>query len=753
MDQQTLRDLERRCIQEEPPPCRAACPLHVDARTLTGCIAAGDWAGAWRVLRRTMPLAPVLGRICDAPCETECKRTGAGGAIRIGALERACVQTPEPSAPRPLRPPDRDRSVAVCGSGLAGLTAAWDLARKGWRVEIFEPGGHLGAPLSGFDTELLPPQVVAAEAAAVGRLLRAVHLEADFGPSSAPADIRQRFDAVFLDLGVVAPGPWGTIDETSGLFTGGKDDSPVIQAAQGRWAATAIDRFLQEVSITAGREGEGPRGTRLFVNLDGVSLAQPVAMADPQAGFSPEEAVREAERCLQCQCLECVKVCAYLEHFKAYPRTYAREIYNNAAIVMGARQANRLINSCSLCGLCEEVCPEDFAMAELCLKARQHMVDRGRMPPSAHEFALLDMEFSLSDRFALARHAPGSDRSTHLFFPGCQLCASAPEQIRPVYDYLRRSLDGPVGLMLGCCGAPAHWAGRRALYEGVRADWQRQWETMGRPELILACATCLDMFGEHLPEVPVRSLWQVMADKPLPSAGASLVAGPLAVHDPCTTRRLPAVQQAVRRILAGYGMATVELDLGRERTECCGFGGLMQNANPPLAAETVQRRAQRSPHDYLAYCAMCRDNLASTGKRAVHLLDLYFPPAGATDPAARPRPGWSRRRDHREWLRRELLETLWHEEVDLMEDYRRLTLEMDAEVRERLESRRILIEDLQQVIHQAEATGQSLVHPDSGRIKAARRLGRVTFWVEYAPAGEDRYAVFNAYSHRMEVVR
>ena len=191
------------------PPCRAACPLHVDARTLTGCIAAGDWAGAWRVLRRTMPLAPVLGRICDAPCETECKRTGAGGAIRIGALERACVQTPEPSAPRPLRPPDRDRSVAVCGSGLAGLTAAWDLARKGWRVEIFEPGGHLGAPLSGFDTELLPPQVVAAEAAAVGRLLRAVHLEADFGPSSAPADIRQRFDAAFLDLGVVDPGPWG----------------------------------------------------------------------------------------------------------------------------------------------------------------------------------------------------------------------------------------------------------------------------------------------------------------------------------------------------------------------------------------------------------------------------------------------------------------------------------------------------------------------------------------------------------------
>jgi hypothetical protein len=88
-----------------------------------------------------------------------------------------------------------------------------------------------------------------------------------------------------------------------------------------------------------------------------------------------------------------------------------------------------------------------------------------------------------------------------------------------------------------------------------------------------------------------------------------------------------------------------------------------------------------------------------------------------------------------------------------MENYRRLTLEMDSAVRERLESRRILIEDLQQVIHQAETNGEALIHPDTGRLMASGRLGRVTFWVEYAPAGTDRYAVFNGYSHRMEVIR
>jgi len=76
--------------------------------------------------------------------------------------------------------------------------------------------------------------------------------------------------------------------------------------------------------------------------------------------------------------MECVKVCPYLERFGAYPRKYAREIYNNESIVMGVRQANKLINSCSLCGLCETVCFHDFAMRDLCLTARQSMVRRGQ---------------------------------------------------------------------------------------------------------------------------------------------------------------------------------------------------------------------------------------------------------------------------------------------------------------------------------------------------------------------------------------
>ncbi len=762
MDQNDLHAIEHRCIQEEPAPCRAACPLHVDARALCGRIVAGDWSGAWQVLRRTMPLPAILGRICDAPCQAACKRAEAGGAIRIGALEQALVRTPAPAPARTIRPPARGRSVAVCGSGLAGLTAARDLALKGYAVELFEPRTVLGAPLlAAFDPRRLPPEVVAGETAGLVPLLKAVHMGSPFETAAALEDLRRRFDAVYLDLAAVdtcfgnpEQNPDGRIAGKAGnLFAGGDDPSPVLQAAHGRRAATSIDRLLQNVSMTAGREGEGPQPTRLFVSLEGIEPLPPVAEADPEAGFHPQEAVAEAGRCIQCQCLECVKVCAYLERFGSYPRQYARQIYNNAAIVMGARQANRLINSCSLCGLCAEVCPENFPMADLCLQARRDMVARGKMPPSAHEFALLDIQFSRSERFALARHAPGTDRSAFLFFPGCQLCASAPDQVAPVYDHLRRILEAPVGLMLGCCGAPAHWAGRQALYADLRHDWRLQWEAMGRPEVIPACATCLEMFREHLPEVPVRSLWQVWDERSLPEPAASGPEAPLAIHDPCTTRHVPEVQDAVRRILDRLQVPFEELDLGRSRTECCGFGGLMQNANPELAAETVRRRAARSPGDYLAYCAMCRDNLAAAGKRTVHLLDLFFPPKNGDDPARRKRPGWSERRENRERLRRDLLAAVWKERSPEMEPHRKIRLRIDPQVARSLEARRILVEDLQQVLAKAEATGAVLEHPDTGRLKTSCRLGHVTFWVEYLPDEDGAYEVFNAYSHRMEVLR
>jgi glutamate synthase (NADPH) small chain len=769
MDQQELRALEHRCIQEEAPECTAACPIHVDSRSFVGHVAKSEWAEAWKVLRKTMPFPGILGRICDAPCRQRCKRSEAGDPIQVGDLERACVATPPPPARvQPL--PRKGKTVAVIGSGLSGLTAAWDLARKGYSIRIFEPSSSLGGPLRDIPPRRLPEAALEEELGRLTALDVAVHLNVDVEPAQFLEQCISENDAVFLSLEAAAGLSWNIERDDAGkiivdpmvqstrrpgVYAGGRPDtvgpSPVWQAAEGRWAATSIDRFLQKVSLSAGREKDGPYFTRLFTSLEGVLPLLRVEASDPQAGYSGEEAVAEARRCLQCECLECVKICAYLERFGAYPRQYARQIYNNESIVMGTRQANKLVNSCSLCGLCERVCPEDFAVQDLCLQARRSMVRRGKMPPSAHEFALQDMRFSLSDRFRLARHAPGSSGSTHVFFPGCQLCASNPSQVELEYTHLMEVLPSGVGLMLSCCGAPAFWAGREDDFRSVCDGFLEDWKALGQPELIVACSTCFRMFSEHLPQVPTTSLWQLMENTKLSSV-APLSAGPaLAIHDPCTTRPYPAIQHAVRRVVKRLGVSAEELALGRDHTECCGFGGLMQNANPDLSREVAARRARISPLDYLTYCAMCRDSMAAVGKRALHLLDIVFPDAAGPDPAARRRPGWSERQENRARLKASLSKKFWDEGAKAMQEYERITLIIAPEVAELLEKRRILTEDIQRVIHAAEKCGSVVIHPQTGRLKACHRPYRATIWVEYSPAPEG-CVVHTAYSHRIEVM-
>jgi glutamate synthase (NADPH) small chain len=767
VDQKELRRLEKKCIQEEAPACEAACPLHVDARAFVDRIAQENWEGAWKVLRGSMPLPGILGRICDAPCMTQCKRGEVGAPIDIGRLEHACVAGTTPPALKLPPMPSRNQKVAVWGSGLSSLTVAWDLLRKGYGLTLFEPTAALGSKLLAAHPQDLTAEIIAHETEIFERLGLSIHLNSSASIESFLKEQQTNFDALYLGLDLL-----GTVAKTRAngmehLFTGGATPesaaSPVWQAAEGRWAATAIDRYLQKVSLTAGREKEGPYASRLYTNLENIAPLPAIQPENPDQGYTLEEALQEARRCIQCECLECVKVCAYLAHYKGYPKKYAREIYNNASIVMGTRQANKLINSCSLCGLCEQVCPEGFAMQELCLSARQGMVARDKMPPSAHEFALLDMAFSQGPAFAMARQDPAlastKTSSAHLFFPGCQLCASAPQTVFDTYAYLRAKLEGGVGLLLDCCAAPAHWSGRQVQFQESLTRLRQKWHDLGKPRVIAACATCLKLFREHLKEVPLVSIWEIMAEVGQPNPQKyQFDRTRLAIHDPCTARHDAAEQQRVRALVAAVGMTVEELPLSGAHTECCGFGGLMQNAHPELATASLEKRAALSPSTYLATCAMCRDNLAAVGKPALHLLDLLFPSVDLPDPAARPRPGWSQRQENRARLKARFKKEVWKENLPEMEAHERIQLRMTPDVEALLEQRRILVSDIQKVILHAEASGQKFTHSASGRFKAAHAPYKATFWVEYEPYGDDdsgmdanAYTIYNAYMHRMTV--
>jgi len=782
MDQQTLRQWESRCIQEELPFCQAACPLHVDGRAFLGLLARGDADGARKVLERTLPLPGVLGRICEAPCETACKRREAGDALAIGGLERFTMLTGTPG-PKPLRLPGKKGKAVILGRGLAALTCAWDLLKKGWGVTLHTLGQPLGDALCSLPAHLLPPQALADELA----VMRALGLVLDETPGqggkaleAALSAAQEEGRAVFLEWGFSQQtdaeypvradvDPVTLAEGRPGLFLGGWPDASgntrfIDAAADGRRAASSLDRQLSGASLTASREKEGVVQTRLFTSLTGV---EPLGRILPAgADYDPAEAGREAARCIQCQCLECVRVCDYLDKHKAYPKVYARQIYNNAAIVKGQHLANKLINSCSLCGLCERVCPENFAMAELCLTARQDMVERGVMPQSAHEFALEDMAAASGPDFALTRPDPQNKACTHVFFPGCQLCASHPQHVESAYAHLRRNIPGGVGLMLRCCGIPAHWAGQEEAFHQAATDFAEQWERLGRPRVIAACSGCLTVFRlpqfqTVAPGLEAVSLWEVLAQTPLP--GGDLrpppPTAPLALHDPCTARDDAAFRTAARAVAASLGVAVVELPLSGERTECCGFGGLMAQVDAPLSRTVAARRAGESPLDYLACCAMCRDRLVAAGKRTWHLLDLVFPgPEGDSDtgldsdPAARPGLGYSARLEARAALKARLLRQVWGEEPAPQAEA--LQLCISPEVAARLEERRILVSDLRQTLDSALASGRFLLDAASNRLLASARPRRVTFWVEFAPeavAKGEGWRILNAWSHRMIV--
>ncbi len=765
MEQKELRQLESQCIQEEPALCAAACPLHVDARSFVGHIAQGRWEQAKGILDKTLPFPGILGRICEHPCENLCKRREAGDPIAISALERVCVQTVE-NRPKITPLPLRGKTVAVLGSGMDSLTVVLDLAKKGYTVYLKEPEDRLGGTLCKLPEERLPASVIAAETAVLESL--GVRIELGIKLDKAVFEtICREFDAVYIGLDIrdgmeydinaavgesAEPDPLTLTSSREGVFISRlvrdrKTFAPAAEATQGRKAATSIDRYLQNASLTAGRQKEGPIRTRLYTSLEHVEASQRIPLSEP-GGYKPEAAQQEAARCLQCQCLECVRVCPYLEHYKGYPKRYAREIYNNAAIVKGVRQANTLINTCSLCGLCETVCPEDFSMADLCLKARQDMVQTGKMPPSAHEFALLDMAFSNSDKCYMARHAPDTAKSDYLFFPGCQLSGSAPEQVAAVYDHLRSHLDGELGLFLGCCGAPAWWAGNQALFEGELGRFREQWEQLGNPRMILACFSCYQTLHPHLPENALLSLWEILDEVGLPSDIPKPPSQPLAVIDPCTVRHEKKIREKVRALLEKLDAKAEELQYSGELTECCGYGGLMSNANPEVAQKVLARRVKQSDKDYLAYCAMCRDHLAGAGKRTMHLLDLIWPQAA--DPADQPRLGYSRRQENRARLKADLLNRLWKEGPPEMETYETIRLEISPEVLSAMEARRILKSDIQALIHHAETEKKRFYNPKTQRYLASYRPLKVCFWAEYSPT-QTGYQVHKAYCHRMEV--
>ena len=424
-----------------------------------------------------------------------------------------------------------------------------------------------------------------------------------------------------------------------GVFAGGDlvtgPSSAVAALAAGRRAARAMHCFLE-----GERAPELPpldsRSTNLIVDTRGVAVAPRQAMpdlsvavrtaqpdAEVETGLTADAARSEAARCLTCVCSQCVKHCPFLQHYvKQFPST-EKELVR----LLGDRGlADPLIAySCHYCGLCQAVCPKDLHAGGACLATREALVARGQGPLPPHKGIQNYVKWGSSSTFALSRPDPATGKAARVFFPGCSLAGHATAVVKAAYAYLRRQLPD-TGIMLNCCGAPSYFMGEKEVMLRVIGQVRGELDRLGAREVIVACTHCYVTFREFLPEVKTRSIYEVLHEVGLPAGASGSAPGIFNIQDACGARQAPQIHAAVRQLVRDLGHAIEEMPHNRERSICCGSGGMVPAVAPELARHMTDFRLSEANRDLVTYCASCRARLAKTGHPTLHVLDLLFNP-------------------------------------------------------------------------------------------------------------------------------
>jgi Pyruvate/2-oxoacid:ferredoxin oxidoreductase delta subunit len=271
---------------EKTAPCVVACPSGNCVRRFVTLIAQAERLGkpldraleeAWHAYTDTSPFPAVCGRVCTGLCEAQCNRKDLDSAVQINRIERAIGDfgIEKNLRLRRLTEEKKPQRIAVVGAGPSGLSCAYQLARRGYAVTIFEalerPGGMLRG---GIPSDQLPESVLDAEIQRILDLGVELLCGDDRSADASLDALRQSYDAVHVDPGL----------------------QKFVAAAigHGRRAAEAIDR--QFLGVTAAK---GPlkviRSERM--RLDHYEKKGPL-----------ESPVEEARRCMSCgYCFDCEK--------------------------------------------------------------------------------------------------------------------------------------------------------------------------------------------------------------------------------------------------------------------------------------------------------------------------------------------------------------------------------------------------------------------------------------------------------------
>lgn len=207
-EEQALAEAAR-CLQCENPLCVQMCPLRMDVLGVVRLIRLGGYREAAERARERNCLPSICGRVCpqEVLCVMGCRNT-LGDPINIGGLERFVADWElERGGNMPEAAPATGKSVAVVGSGPAGLSAATELARMGHHVVVFEALHEAGGVLTyGIPEFRVPKKVVKQEVDYVGKLGVEIRTNVVVGKTITMDELFEGgFDSVFLGSGAGLP--------------------------------------------------------------------------------------------------------------------------------------------------------------------------------------------------------------------------------------------------------------------------------------------------------------------------------------------------------------------------------------------------------------------------------------------------------------------------------------------------------------------------------------------------------------------
>ncbi len=192
----------RPVYSEKLAPCKNACPLGNDIPRILSLVSEGRYEDAWRRFRETSPLPGVCGRVCYHPCETKCNRKDFDEPLSIASLERfvadACFELTDRIPDRP----HRSEKIAIVGSGPAGLTCAYFLAKDGYTVTVFEAASQPGGMLRlGIPSYRLPREVLDREIELIVRWGVEFRTNTKIGQDIDIEELWEQYDALFIATG------------------------------------------------------------------------------------------------------------------------------------------------------------------------------------------------------------------------------------------------------------------------------------------------------------------------------------------------------------------------------------------------------------------------------------------------------------------------------------------------------------------------------------------------------------------------